>query len=88
MGHSGSQEAHTGQALGADQLPAAFVHLMGQIAVHVMEPLGHVVEGGGQVLHLVVAVDLDAMLEVALGDPAGPALQIPDRVEEPAIKET
>ena len=30
----------------------------------------HVVEGVGQVLHFVAAVDLDAMLEIALGDPA------------------
>ena len=34
VGHAGRQEADAGQALGAHQLPAAFVDLLGQVAVH------------------------------------------------------
>ena len=70
VGHAGRQEADAGQPFGAHQLPAAFVDLPGQVAVHVAQPAGHVVEGGRQVLHLVAAMDLDAVLEIAPGHPA------------------
>src|SRR5262249_29958486 len=86
VGHTGGQKANAGQALGADQLTAALVDLSGQVAVHLPEPAGHVVEGGRQVFHLVAAVDLDAIVKIALSHPAGALLQVADRVEDPAVE--
>src|SRR5947208_868397 len=53
----------------------------------VTRPPVHVVQSRGQVLQLVAAVDLDPVLEVALGHPAGAPLQVADRVEHPAVEE-
>ena len=38
VGDAGGQEADAGQPLGADQLPAAFVDLVGEVAVHLVQP--------------------------------------------------
>src|ERR1019366_7510172 len=38
-------------------------------------------------LDLVAALDVDAILEIPLGDPADAELQIADRLGDPAIKE-
>ena len=83
VGHAGGQEADAGQPFRAHQLPAALVDLPGQVAVHVVQPAGHVVEGRGQVLHFVAAVDVDAMIEIAPGHPADARFQIADGIARP-----
>src|SRR5262249_9203691 len=45
VSHASGKEADTGEALGADQLAAAFVDLLGHVAVEVAQAAGHVVEG-------------------------------------------
>ena len=63
----GGQETDAGQAFGPDQLPAAFVDLLGQIAIHFAQPRRHGIEGVGQVLDLVAGMDLDLVFEIPLG---------------------
>src|SRR2546421_282892 len=87
MGDARRQETHAGQAFGADQLPAALVDLAGEVAVHLVEPAGHVVEGGRQILDFVTALDPDLVFEIALGHLVHAVLQVADRVEDPAVKE-
>ncbi len=86
VGHAGGQETHSGQPFRAHQLAAALVNLPGQVAVHLAQPAGHIVEGIGQVLDLVSGFDVNRVVEIAMGHPPHSFLQIPDRVEHPAIK--
>ena len=87
VGDARRQETDAGQPFRADKLPAALVDLQGQAAVHFLEPAGHVVERLGKLFHFVAAVDLDAVLELALGDTLGARLQIANRIEDPAVEE-
>ena len=86
VGHAGRQEADAGQPFGANQLPAALVDLTGQVAVQILQTLHHVVEGGAEFFHLVAAVHLDAVIEIAPGDADDAAFQIADGVKNPGVE--
>jgi len=48
VSNTGRKKTNTGQPFGANQLPTAFVDLLGQVAIQLVEASGHVVEGRGQ----------------------------------------
>ena len=86
VGHAGCQEADAGETFGAHQLSTAFVHLMGEIAIHIPQAIAHIVEGLRQFLHLVAAVHRHPMLEVATGEAFGSLVEIANRMNHPNEK--
>ena len=71
VGDAGGQEADADHPFGADQLPAALVDLLRQVAIDVVQPGGHVVERVGQFLQFVLRIQLDRVREIAAGRRGG-----------------
>ena len=66
-------------AHGLGEIAGAFFHLVLQARIGFLELGGHPVELVGEVLDLVLGVDLDAVVELAGGEPPGAGLQLVDR---------
>ena len=66
MGDAGGQETDAGQTFRPHQLPAAIIHLLGQIAIHVAQAAAHVVERLGQILNQAAQDIYPAMILVGM----------------------
>ena len=87
MRHAGRQEADARQPLGPYKLAAPLLHLPLELGVGQADLGGHVIEGLGQVLHLVAGLQIDLVAERPSRHMANPPLQDAEREENPALKQ-
>ena len=87
MGHAGRQEADARQLLATDHLAGPQLNLPIEIVANLLESLGHVVQGVGELGHLVAGVEPDAVAEVARGHPPRAVPEQTQRTKHPAVGE-
>ncbi len=87
VGHAGRQKADAGQLLAAHDLLGAHLHLAVEVVANGLKAGGHVVQRAGQLGHFVVAVELNAIAEIARRHDSRALHQHPQRPEHPAIEQ-
>ena len=87
VGHAGGQKADAGQLLAADDLLGALLHLAIEIVANGLKARGHVVHGVGQLRHLVVRAQSDAIAEFAGRHAPRTFDQHPQRTKDPGIEQ-
>ena len=68
MGHAGGQISHAGQLLAANDLLGPLANLTIEIVANFLEAGRHRVHGLGQLAHLIVRIEVNAVIEFSRGD--------------------
>ena len=87
VGNPRGEEADTRQLLAADHLARPQLDLPVEVVADLLEALRHVIEGLGELRHLVAAVEVEPEGEVAGGHAPGAVAEEAERPEHPAVGE-
>ena len=87
VGDPRGEKADTRQLLAANHLTRPQLHLPVEVVADLLESLRHVIEGLGELRHLVAAVEVEPESEVAGGHAPGAVAEEAERPKHPAVGE-